>query len=183
MLRRAFVLLLGTLALDACGGGYGYEPRAYGGPPVALGQGYPGTTGPAGRRVAILLPLSGARADIGQAMLNAAKLAFDAPDAQLDVKDTGGTPAGATAAATAAIAEGAGLILGPLTSAETAAVAPVARSANVALLAFTNDQAQAQPGVWTLGITPAQQVRRLVAAAQAQDKSQTRISATLWVRR
>jgi hypothetical protein len=42
----------------------------------------------------------------------------------------------------------------------------------VAVLAFTNDPSQAQPGVWTLGITPGQQVRRMVAAAQAQGKSQ-----------
>ena len=129
--------------------------------------------GPGGQRVAILLPLSGPRADIGQPLLQAAQLALDGPGApQLDVKDTGGTPQGAAAAAQAAIADGAGLILGPLTSPETAAVAPVARSANVAVLAFTNDPSQAQPGVWTLGITPGQQVRRLVAAAQGQGKSQ-----------
>ena len=138
----------------------------WGGSPVPGG-------GPAGQRVAILLPLSGPRADIGQSMLHAAQLALDGPDAPpLDVKDTGGTPGGAAAAAQSAIAEGAGLILGPLTSPETAAVAPVARAANVAVLAFTNDQSQAQPGVWTLGITPGQQVRRLVAAAQGQGKSQ-----------
>ncbi len=123
--------------------------------------------------MAILLPLSGARAEIGQAMLHAAQLALDGPDAPpLDAKDTGGTPEGAAAAAQSAIAEGAGLILGPLTSQETAAVAPIARPANVAVLAFTNDPSQAQPGVWTLGITPGQQVRRLVAAAQAQGKTQ-----------
>jgi ABC-type branched-subunit amino acid transport system substrate-binding protein len=123
--------------------------------------------------VAILLPLSGPRADLGQMMLHAAQLALDGPGAPpLDAKDTGGTPEGAAAAAQSAIAEGAGLILGPLTSPETAAVAPVARGANVAVLAFTNDPQQAQPGVWTLGITPGQQVRRLVAAAQAQGKSQ-----------
>ena len=175
MLRRAFVLLLGTVALAGCGGGYRLRPARY--RPVrrcrwaAASQAPPG--GPAGQRVAILLPLSGARADIGQAMLQAAQLALDGPGAPpLDVKDTGGTPEGAAAAAQAAIAEGAGLILGPLTSAETAAVAPIARAANVAVLAFTNDPSQAQPGVWTLGITPGQQVRRLVAAAQAQGKSQ-----------
>ena len=171
MLRRAFVLLLGTLALAGCGGGYGYGPSGYGGAPVPLRGAAPG--GPGGQRVAILLPLSGARADLGQAMLHGAQLALDGPDAPLlDAKDTGGTPDGAAAAAQSAIAAGAGLILGPLTSAETAAVAPIARAANVAVLAFTNDPSQAQPGVWTLGITPGQQVRRLVAAAQAQGKSQ-----------
>jgi branched-chain amino acid transport system substrate-binding protein len=90
----------------------------------------------------------------------------------LDVKDTGGSPQGAAAAAQAALAAGAGIILGPLTSPEAAAVAPVARTANVAVLAFTNDPSQAQPGVWTLGITPGQQVRRLVAAVQAQGRTQ-----------
>jgi hypothetical protein len=106
-------------------------------------------------------------------MQQAAELALAVPNSpQLDVKDTGGTPAGAAAAAQAALAAGDGLILGPLTSLETAAVAPLARTAGVAVLAFTNDPAQAQPGVWTLGITPGQQVRRLVAAAQGQGKTQ-----------
>src|SRR5579872_7205305 len=117
MLRRAFVLLLGTLALGGCGGGgYGYSGYGYGGIPTPLGgPQQPGgpmpAGGPAGRRVAILLPLSGARADIGQAMLHAAQLAVDSPDAPpLDAKDTAGTPDGAAAAARAAIADGAGLI-------------------------------------------------------------------------
>jgi branched-chain amino acid transport system substrate-binding protein len=140
---------------------------------VPLGAGAPPGPGPTGQRVAILLPLSGPRADIGQMLLHAAQLALDGPGAPpLDAKDTGGTPEGAAAAAQSAIVEGVGLILGPLTSPETAAVAPVARGANVAVLAFTNDPQQAQPGVWTLGITPGQQVRRLVAAAQGQGKSQ-----------
>jgi branched-chain amino acid transport system substrate-binding protein len=174
MLRRAFVLLIGTVSLAACFGGYGYRPAGYGygAGPVPLGGGA-GRGGPVGQRVAILLPLSGARADLGQNMLRAAQLALDGPGAPpLDPKDTGGTPQGAAAAAQQAIADGVGLILGPLTSPETAAVAPIARSANVALLAFTNDPSQAQPGVWTLGITPSQQVRRLVAAAQGQGKSE-----------
>jgi ABC-type branched-subunit amino acid transport system substrate-binding protein len=135
--------------------------------------GAPPSAGASGQGVAILLPLSGPRAEIGQTMLRAAQLALDMPGApSLDAKDTGGTPSGAVAAAQAAIAAGAGLILGPLTSPETAAVAPIARAANVAVLAFTNDPSQAQPGVWTLGITPGQQVRRLVAATEGQGKSE-----------
>ena len=138
--------------------------------------GGPPTVGPS--KVAILLPLSGPRADIGQPMLQAAQLALDAPGAPtLIVKDTGGTPDGASAAAQAALAEGASLILGPLTSGETAAVAPIARPASVAVLAFTNDPGQIQPGVWPLGITPGEQVRRLVTAVQAEGKS--RIAALL----
>ncbi len=71
-----------------------------------------------------------------------------------------------------AISNGDSLILGPLTSAETASVAPVARGAGLPVLAFTNDASQSQPGVWPLGISPDQQIRRLVAAAQAQGKTQ-----------
>jgi branched-chain amino acid transport system substrate-binding protein len=90
----------------------------------------------------------------------------------LDVLDTGGTAAGAAAAAQTAIANGDSLILGPLTSAETASVAPVARGAGIPVLAFTNDASQSQPGVWPFGISPDQQIRRLVAAGLAQGKTQ-----------
>lgn len=117
--------------------------------------------------------MTGPRADVGKVLLQAAQLALgNGAGPALDVLDTAGTPAGAVTAAQAAINNRDTLILGPLTSAETAAVAPVARGANIPVLAFTNDSSQAQPGVWTLGITPAQQVRRLVVAAAAQGKTQ-----------
>ena len=184
------ILLVGMLALTGCVGGYAGGYGGYPGQPYPVGS--PGAPGPTGGpyqgaaaaptagtgKVAILLPLSGPRADIGQPMLQAAQLALDAPGAPaLIVKDTTGTPEGAAAAVQAALAEGAGLILGPLTSGETAAVAPIARQANVAVLAFTNDPGQIQPGVWPLGITPGEQVRRLVTAVQAEGKS--RIAAML----
>jgi branched-chain amino acid transport system substrate-binding protein len=144
----------------------------YGAAPAGAPLGAGSAGGGGGRPVSILLPLTGARADLGQSLLKAAQLALDAPGApRLDVRDTAGTPEGAATAARAAIAAGAVLILGPLTSTETAAVAPVAKAAGVPVLAFTNDPAQAQAGVWPLGITPVQQVRRLVAAAQGQGKS------------
>lgn len=177
MRRRAF-MLLGPLALAGCsvgGGGY-YPSTGAAGAPIGLGMGQAAPMPQAAARnqtVAILVPLTGPRADFGQVLLQAAQLALVVPDApRLDVKDTGGTPQGAAAAAHAAIADGAGLIIGPLFADETAAVAPVARGAGVAVLAFTNDPTQAQPGVWTLGITPGQQVRRMVASAQAQGRTQ-----------
>lgn len=120
----------------------------------------------------MLLPLTGPNAEVGQAMLRAVQLAFRDPAAPaLDPRDTGGTPVGAAAAARAAVEGGAGILLGPLTAQETAAAAPIARAAGLPVLAFTSDPAQAQPGVWTLGITPAQQVRRLVQAAQAEGRT------------
>jgi branched-chain amino acid transport system substrate-binding protein len=162
------------LALAGCSGYYTLGGSGYGNGPIGLSPGQPlSGRAASGQRVAILLPLTGPRADLGQALQQAAQLALATPGAPLlDVKDTGGTPQGAAAAAQAAIGGGARLVLGPLTSGETAAVAPVARAAGVAVLAFTNDPSQAQPGVWTLGITPGQQVRRLVAAVQAQGKTQ-----------
>lgn len=161
MIRRTFALLLAAVTLAACTGQPGFVGGYPGGRPL----------GPA-RQVAILLPLTGPRANLAGELRNAAELALAAPGSPgLDVRDTAGSPAGAARAAQAAIAAGDGIILGPLTSAETAAVAPLARRAGIPVLAFTNDPGQSQPGVWPLGITPRQQVRRLVAAAQAQGKS------------
>ncbi len=185
MLRRTFVLLAATLALPGCigapsqYGAYGSGPyggRTAGGP--ASSSGPLSTDVPRGRGVALLAPLSGPNAERGQALVAAARVALSAPDAPaLDVRDTLGTAAGAAAAAQAAITAGAGLIIGPLTAGETAGAAGPARAAGVPVLAFTNDPAQAQPGVWTLGITPVQQVRRLVGAMAAQGK--TRFAAAL----
>ena len=129
-------------------------------------------TAPPGRRVALLAPLSGPNAERGAALVRAAGLALKGDGASiLDVLDTKGTAEGAAAAAMTAIAGGAGLILGPLTAGETAAVAGPARAAGVGVLPFTSDPAQAQTGVWPLGIMPAQQVRRMVAAVMAQGKN------------
>jgi ABC-type branched-subunit amino acid transport system substrate-binding protein len=170
MLRRAFVLLIGTLGLAACGSNDTGAPGAINQPPPP-GQSTAMTPAPTAPLVsgpvAILLPLTGNLAEIGQPMLRAAQLAMAVPGSPpLDIKDTGGTPEGAAQAAVEAIAAGDRMILGPLTSAETAQVAPIARRAGVPVLAFTNDTAQSQPGVWTLGITPGQQVRRLMGAVR-----------------
>lgn len=177
-LVRTFLLLaatgLGACVADPGGYGYGY---GYGRPPPAGVARLPARPEP-GRRVAILLPLTGANAELGQSMLRAAQLVLDGPDAPaLDARDTGGTPDGAAAAARGALEGGARLILGPLTNAETAAVATVARAAGVPVLAFTSDASQAQQGVWTLGITPGQQARRLVQAVQADNR--TRLAAVV----
>jgi branched-chain amino acid transport system substrate-binding protein len=130
---------------------------------------------PGGARyaAAILLPLNGPRAGVGQVLLQAAQLALQGDQVlSLDVLDTGGTAAGAVTAAQTAVTNQDSLILGPLTSAETASVAPIARGAGIPVLAFTNDASQSQPGVWPLGVSPDQQIRRLVVAAQAQGKTQ-----------
>jgi branched-chain amino acid transport system substrate-binding protein len=117
--------------------------------------------------------MTGPRADLGQVLLQAAQLALqDTASPSLDVLDTGGGAPGAANAAQTAVSHGDSLILGPLTSSETASVAPIARTAGIPVLAFTNDASQSQSGIWPLGISPDQQIQRLVDAAQAQGKSQ-----------
>ncbi|SDD53465.1 penicillin-binding protein activator [Belnapia rosea] len=119
-------------------------------------------------RVGLLLPLSGANRPLGQAMLNAAQLAlFDRADPGIEFlpRDTGSTAAGAAQAAQSALGEGARALAGPLTLAETGAVAAPARAAGAPVMAFTSDAAQAGNGVWVLGTTPAEQAERVAAAA------------------
>lgn len=127
--------------------------------------------GPDGKlRAALLLPLSGPHAAVGEALLNGAQLALfehGAERIELLPKDTAGDPARAASAARAAIAEGAAIVLGPLFAQEAEAVAPVAGPAGVPVLAFTTDPAQARPGLWVLGFLPEPPVRRVVAAARA----------------
>ncbi len=96
-------------------------------------------------KVAMLLPLSANPqvAAVARALKQAGEMALlenNAGDFQLLVKDDKGTPDGARAAAEEAIKEGAELILGPLLSASVQAVAPVARAANVSVIAFSNDR-------------------------------------------
>ncbi len=121
-------------------------------------------------RIALLLPLTGPQGALGQAMSQAAELAlFERGNRGVDFlpMDTGGTTSGAAAAARRAVGDGARVIVGPLTAAETSAASAPARAGRVPVLAFTNDAAQAGPGVWTLGVTPAQQVRRAMGAAMS----------------
>ena len=176
MRQRTFTLLFCIVALSGCGQqtsgryGNGYQSGAFA--PTSLGANTP-EFGGASRGAALLVPLTGPRADLGQGLLRAAQLALqDNPNISLDALDTGGTSAGAATAAQTAVTKRDSIILGPLTSAETASVATVARGAGIPVLAFTNDASQSQPGVWPLGVSPDQQIRRLVIAAQAKGKTQ-----------
>ncbi len=160
--RLQALIPLGMLvALAACG------PQA----PIMVGTAPSAAPLDMGRtRVALLLPLSGQQAPLGQALQQAAELAlFEQNDRRVEFVplDTGGNAMGAGDAARRAVSLGAVSVVGPLTGAETAAAAPVAQAARLPVLAFTNDASQARPGVWTLGITPEQQVRRVMGSAMS----------------
>ena len=139
-------------------------------PPTALADPEPPETVGGPVRAALLLPLSGPRAAIGQALSNAAQLAlFDraATPMALLPRDTGGTPEGAEAALRDALAEGVDIVLGPLFAESVRAVAPIARAAGAPVVAFTNDRRVAGGGVYTLGLDPGQQVARAVDHARS----------------
>jgi ABC-type branched-subunit amino acid transport system substrate-binding protein len=123
-------------------------------------------------KIAALLPLSGANAEIGTALLDAMNLALADARGGIPVdflpRDTGGTPEGARAAAQSAIEAGATLLVGPLFGAEIPAVADLARAARVPVLGLTNNAAAASPGVFVLGMLPKTQVERSVGFARGK---------------
>ncbi len=164
MLRSALGLLASALLLGACMPTQEAPPAPLTVAPQAIVP-----QGP--RHLALLLPLSGPNAAVAVALQQAAQLAASAPGSPpLDIRDTGGDPGRAAAAASAAIAAGDTLILGPLTAEETQAVAVVATPANIPVLSFSSDPGVAGPGVWVLGLTADQQMRRLVAAARGEGR-------------
>ena len=119
-------------------------------------------------RVAVLVPLSGSNAALGQSILNAANLAlFDTGGQRIRITayDTG---TGALAAANEALADGNGLILGPLLADDVRSVATVANRADVPVVAFSNDVTVAGNGVFVMGVNPGQTVDRVVAFARSR---------------
>ncbi|UEM21068.1 penicillin-binding protein activator [Skermanella mucosa] len=169
-------LAAGLLALAAC------APTVRPEPPQVQAEQAPITTEPLEPvtpvnrtvKVALLVPLTGNAADLGQGMLEAAQMAlFDLGDDsfQLIPRDTKGTPGGASEAARAAIADGAQLILGPLYSSSVGAVRPAVQGAGLSMVSFSNNLSQAGSGAWTIGFSPENQVRRVVSYARSQGVS------------
>ncbi len=123
-------------------------------------------------KVALLLPLSGDSASVGNAMLDAANMALY--DSYLSVpsdkirsqvvlipKDTGSVPADAQRAVQQAIEQGATFVIGPLFSQSVTAITPTVRERGVTMLTFSNNKAVAGEGVYVFGFLPEQQVERM----------------------
>ncbi|MFM9936094.1 MAG: penicillin-binding protein activator [Novosphingobium sp.] len=119
-------------------------------------------------RVALLVPMTGVNASVGQAIANAATMALLDTNAQNVRITTYDTAAGAGLAAGKAVLDGNRLILGPLLADEVVAVASVARPAKVPMITYSNDTGVADRDVFVLGQVPGQAIARVVGFAQGK---------------
>jgi ABC-type branched-subunit amino acid transport system substrate-binding protein len=160
--RRSAILrtlaLAGITALSACA-------------PAMVPQG--GAQGPAidpsaPVQVALLVPAGSAQASdtfIAQNLENAARLAIgDLQGVTIDLRvyATAGNPAQAAQVATAAVADGAKIILGPVYAEEANAVGLATAGSGVNILAFSNNPTIAGGNVFILGPTFRNTADRLV---------------------
>ena len=175
-----------ALFLAACGpiGGIGTAPtpeRPLSAPvsPVETGPGG-GTvdamqigSGPV--KIALIVPLTQANGPsvVGASLRNAAELAIadsGSNEVTILVKDDQSTPAGARAAAQAALAEGAEIFIGPLNAPNVREVGAVARGANKQVIGFSTDTSVAARGVYLLSFLVESQVDRVVGFASSRGK-------------
>ncbi|MGM0584306.1 MAG: ABC transporter substrate-binding protein [Pseudomonadota bacterium] len=178
---RAVAALAAAAALAGCA-----QPRAPESAPVAQAPSASAPSAPQpgeGGRVALsapapvtlLLPLSAESRPVRTAardMADAARLALaDRPGlVRLEVRDTGGTPGRAAAAARDAAGRGAALILGPLygRNAESAGEAVAADGLN--LISLSNTPSVAGGNVWLIGRMARTQTDRILGHAAQEGR-------------
>jgi len=162
--RRPFAALAGAaLLLGACDSAP--ERSTVPPPPPPRPQQASPITASGKVRIALLLPLSGRNAAIGHALQQAAEMSLfesGAREIALAPYDSGDTPQQAVDAYRRAKGDGVALVLGPLFGASAAALASSVRTGGANVIAFSNDESAAQPGVWIMGIAAPPQVRRVV---------------------
>lgn len=133
-------------------------------------------------RVGLLLPLTGRSAELGKAMQDAATISLFDKYARLSSaqqlvrlelipKDTGDTPEQARAAMKEVLDQGVEMVIGPVFGNATQAAAPLATAKHIATISFTNNRAQASPGVYAFGFSPEEQANRVVQYAYQAGKN------------
>ncbi len=121
--------------------------------------------------VGILVPMTGNAALFGQDLLSASQMAlFDLNGSSIELRlyDTGGKENQARAAAISALDDGASLILGPLFSNTSLAAAEVTRLHKIPMLTFSNNRRIVGDGVFAMGFSPEEQVKRIIRYSQNQ---------------
>ncbi len=167
LVKARRILACGAMALlGACAVIPATAPVAPLPPPLAQPSALPTDSGR--HRVALLVPLTGANANVGQAIANASTMALLDTNADNLRITTYDTSAGAPQAAARAVADGNKLILGPLLGDDAVAVAATARASRVAVISYSNDSAAAGGDVFVMGHMPAAAIARVVKFARNQ---------------
>ena len=163
--------LLGLLALAACTTSAPQRPMAMVAPLPRVVVPPPPVAPPVvvQNRVALLVPLTGPNAAVGQSIANAANMALlDVGDSRINLRVYDTATAGAAAAASKAAGDGARLFLGPLLAADVRAAATVAAPQGIPIVSFSNDAALAGDGVFVMGFQPGQSIARVVDYARGR---------------
>jgi branched-chain amino acid transport system substrate-binding protein len=165
--RRNLVTVVTIALLSACKSIPTAKPPVVDtGPPPPSANALP--TDVQRHRIALLLPLTGVNAAVGQSIANATTMALLDTNAQNLRITSYDTAAGAAGAAAKAIADGNKLILGPLMSEDIPAVVAAARSANMPVISYSNDEARAARDIFVMGSLPSQSINRTLTYAKAQ---------------
>lgn len=162
--RRGLVLLVGVALLAGCK----VIPKGPGQTPPEPGPTEQLPPDKARHRIALLVPLTGANAALGQSISNATQMAILDTNAQTIRVTTYDTSAGPAAAATRAMRDGTDLILGPLLEDEVAPVAAVARAGKVPVITYSSDPGVAARDVFVMGTTLDNSVQRVVEYARSR---------------
>ena len=133
------------------------------------------------QKIALLLPLSGPYADLGQDLQKAAEMSFfhqierqqptlEDPNEgfELLIEDTQGTAEGAKQAARHVLAQGAKVILGPVFAYEVRSVLGEARSRHVPVLSFSSDKTVAGRDSYIFGFSPEEQIHAVLDFAYSR---------------
>ncbi|MEE2661930.1 MAG: penicillin-binding protein activator [Pseudomonadota bacterium] len=125
-------------------------------------------------RVGLLLPLTGQGAFLGKTLFDAAILALFSKKTENFVLmpfDTQSSKEGAAAAAHNAVQAGIKLAIGPIFSDAVTGAAPVFQNAGIKVIALSNNQAVAEPGIFLAGLFPQAQIKRLLEYASKKGKN------------
>lgn len=127
-------------------------------------------------KIALLLPLTGEKKDLGLALSKAAELsllnASSKPSIEIFMRDTGEGPDMANEALSTLLKEeDIDLILGPLTAEETSAITPVAWDKVIPILSFSNVSKIAGDNVFIMGFSPEEQMKEVITFALSHNLS------------
>ena len=144
-------------------------------PAVAPGQIAGETIGTGSIKIALIVPLTQANGPsaVGASLRNAAQMAYadsGESDVTVLVKDDRSTPAGASAAAQAALAEGAEIVLGPVFAGGVKEVGRVARASGKPVIAFSTDTSAASRGSYLLSFLVEGYVEGIIGFAAGKGK-------------